>query len=64
MVTIGFFIILVASNLPQRHVSNIVKSSGFFLKAKKADAVVISKKVIGYLYFFYYIHLKEIIKIY
>ena len=52
MVTIGFFIILVASNLPPRPVSNIVKSAGFFLKAKNAAAVVISKKVIGLPLFF------------
>ena len=43
---------LVASNLPPRPVSNIVKSAGFFLKAKKAAAVVISKKVIGLPLFF------------
>ena len=51
IVTIGFFITLVASSLPPNPVSNIVKSAGFFLKAKKAAAVVISKNVIFWFWF-------------
>ena len=42
----GFLITLVASNLPPRPVSIINMSDFSLLKAKKAAAVVISKKVI------------------
>ena len=48
-----FFITFVASNLPPKPVSNRIISALFLLNARKADAVVISKKVIGSELFFF-----------
>ena len=50
-----FFITFVASNLPPKPVSNRIISALFLLNARKADAVVISKKVIGSELFFFHI---------
>ena len=52
IILISFFgIIFVASNLPPNPVSRIKKSALYLAKRKKATAVVISKKVIGFFSF-------------